>query len=80
MLYKKKLNKMDFENFDVARICATCKNASPLHTIDDYICPQKGLVSSDYVCRHYDYNRLLKRPPKKRQLNMTHIRSENFDI
>jgi len=80
MLFKKKTNDSAFENFDAARICATCKHASPLHSVDDYMCKKRGLVSRDYVCRHYDYNRLLKRPPKKHQLNMSRINFEDFDI
>lgn len=80
MLFKKKTNKTDFENFDAAKICATCKHALPLHSTDDYICHKKGLVSCNYVCRHYDYNRLLKRPPQKRQLNMSRIDSNDFNI
>lgn len=80
MLFKKKINKTNFENFDAAIICATCKYASPLHATDDYICHKKGLVSFNYACRHYDYNRLLKRPPKKRQLNMSRVDSNDFNI
>lgn len=80
MLFIKKTNKTDSDNFDAARICATCKYASLLHATDDYMCPKKGFVPYDYACRHYDYNRLLKRPPKKRQLNMSRIDSSDFNI
>ena len=80
MLFKKKINKKEFENFDAAQVCATCKYASPLHSTDDYICKKKGLVANNFACRHYDYNRLLKRPPHKHQLNMSHIDSNDFNI
>ena len=44
----------------VTQICATCKWATPIHTMDDVICSKKGIVKSEHCCKHYEYNRLLK--------------------
>ena len=41
---------------------------------------KKGLVSRDFCCKHYEYNRLLKRPPKKRNLNTERFSAEDFEI
>ena len=80
MLFKKKGNIYS-EITEVSQICATCKFASPLHAIDDdYMCKKKGLVSRDFCCKHYEYNRLLKRPPKKRNLNTERFSAEDFEI
>lgn len=79
MLSKKKRGIFS-EVTDVSRICATCKFASPLRAVDDFMCTKKGLVSRDYSCKHYDYNRLMKRPPKKRNLNTERFAPEDFEI
>ncbi len=85
MLFKKKQPKQPqrglySEVTDVSKICATCKFASALHSVDDYMCSKNGLVSSNYTCKYYDYNRLMKRPPKKRELNTKRFTAEDFSI
>ncbi len=79
MFFKKKRGIFS-EVTDVSQICATCKFASPLCATDDLMCAKKGLVSSDYTCKHYDYNRLMKRPPKKRNLATDRFSPEDFEI
>lgn len=79
-MFSKKNRSIFSEVSDISKICATCKFASPLHAVDDYMCVKKGLVSRDYSCKHYDYNRLMKRPPKKRKLNTEQLNPEDFEI
>ena len=64
----------------VTQICATCKWAKPFHAVDYVICSKKGLVESGFLCKKYEYNRLLKRPPKKRSVNDGRFSAEDFDI
>ena len=63
----------------VTQICATCKWASPFQTIDFVICSKKGLVNSDFVCKNYEYNRLLKKSSKKRSIKKE-FSAEDFSI
>lgn len=64
----------------VTQICATCKWASPFSTVEYVICSKKGLVNADFICKKYEYNRLLKRPPKKRNANENRFTAEDFGI
>ncbi len=79
MIFKKKRGLFS-KVTDVSKICATCKFASPLCTTDDMICSKKGLVTSNFTCKHYDYNRLMKRPPKKRNIATDKFSAEDFEI
>ncbi len=79
MIFKKKRGIFS-EVTDVSKICATCKFASPLCATDDLMCKKKGLVASNYICRHYDYNRLMKRPSRKRNLSTDKYSAEDFEI
>ena len=79
MIFKKKRGLFS-EVTDVSKICATCKFASPLSVTKDMMCRKKGLVSADFTCKTYDYNRLLKRPPKKRILATDRFSAEDFEI
>lgn len=79
-MFLKKKRGLFSEVTDVSKICATCKFASSLHAVDDFMCCKKGLVSRDFTCKHYDYNRLMKRPPKKRKLNTDRFNPEDFEI
>lgn len=63
----------------VTQICATCKWAKPIHMMDDVICSKKGVVKADFCCKLYEYNRLLKRPNKKRRAK-TEFTAEDFSI
>lgn len=79
MFFKKEKRGLYSEVTDVIKNCSTCKYASPLHSVDDVMCSKKGLVSKKYCCKSYDYNRLMKRPPKKRQIK-TDFTAEDFSI
>ena len=63
----------------VTQICATCKWASPFQTVDYVVCSKKGLINSDYVCKHYEYNRLLKKNTKKKKMTRE-FSDEDFSI
>lgn len=54
------------DNIDAAKMCATCKFGRELLNAEDVVCQKHGIVSKKHCCKSYDYNRLLKRPPKKR--------------
>lgn len=64
----------------VAQICATCKWATPFNTVDYVICSKKGLVKSDFACKKYEYNRLLKRSVKRHNVNENRFSAEDFSI
>ena len=78
MFFKKKRGLFS-DNLEVSKKCATCKFGKQLLSSDDIICPKYGLVSENHICRHYDYNRLMKRPPKKRLLNSSFVK-DDFSI
>ena len=65
---------------EVTQICATCKWAAPFNTVEYVICSKKGLIKSDFVCKKYEYNRLLKRPSKKHNLCKNRFTAEDFSI
>jgi hypothetical protein len=65
---------------EVTQNCATCKWAIPFTTVDYVICSKKKLVKADYVCKKYEYNRLLKHPKKRRNLTGKHFTAEDFSI
>ncbi len=79
MIFKKKRSIFS-EVTGISKTCATCKFATVLCSTDDIICQKKGLVSPDFNCKHYDYNRLLKRPPKRRNLATERFSAEDFEI
>lgn len=79
MLFKKKRGIFS-DLQDVSKICATCKFSSSMHAVDDLMCSKKGVVSPDFTCKHYDFNRLMKRPPKKHTLNTDKFSPEDFEI
>lgn len=56
---------------EVAEVCATCKFASALHSSDALFCSKKGPVNPEYSCKKYEYNFFLKRPQKKRNLDIS---------
>ena len=63
----------------VTQICETCKWATPIKTMNDVICSKRGIVKADFCCKLYEYNRLLKRPNKKRRAK-TEFTAEDFSI
>lgn len=79
MIFKKKRGIFS-DNVDVSKICATCRFASPLYSTEDFMCSKKGLVSAEASCKRYEYNRLMKRPPKKHNLNTDRFSPEDFEI
>ena len=80
MLFKKRRKVFSDEVLDVSKICTTCKFASRLNAVEDLMCSKKGVVSPNFSCKHYYYNRLMKRPPKKRSLNSNRYSAEDFEI
>ncbi len=78
-MFKKKFNLYS-NNLDVSKNCATCKFGKPLINTDDIMCQKKGLVSAKHICKKYDYNRLLKRPPKKRSVNISKLDENDYSI
>lgn len=64
----------------VTQICATCKWATPFQTVEYVICSKKGLVNADHICKKYEYNRLLKKPPRKRNVNEGRFSADDFSI
>lgn len=79
MLFNKKRGLYS-ENPDVSKICATCKFGKPLSTVADVMCEKYGLVSQNHTCRHYDYNRLMKRPSRKRTVKSSDFDKNDFSI
>ena len=80
MFFKKKRKIMSSESEEISKICATCKFATPMNAVDDFLCSKKGLVSPDYSCKKYFLNHLVKRPPKKRTLNTSRLSPKDFEI
>ena len=78
-MFKKK-RSIYSENLDVSKNCSTCKFGRQLTSVDDVMCEKSGLVSSKHICRHYDYNRLLKRPPKRRRIKDNSFDEKDFSI
>ena len=65
---------------DLIRKCETCAFAIKLDYFDDCLCSKYGAVDPDYLCKKYKINRFLKRPPKKRELNISRYSAEDFSI
>ena len=80
MLFKKKRKILSKEDNEISKICATCKFATSMHSVDDLMCSKKGLVAPDFSCKHYYLNHLIKRPPRKRILNTSKFSPEDFEI
>lgn len=78
MLFKKK-GSIYSNSVDAAKICATCKFGRELLNAEDVVCQKHGIVSKKHCCKSYDYNRLLKRPPKKRKTDSS-FSQEDFSI
>ena len=78
MSFKKK-NGLFSDSLEITKKCGTCKFAKTLLSSEDIICQKHGLVSENHICRHYDYNRLMKRPPKKRIINSS-FSKDDFSI
>lgn len=55
---------------EVSEVCATCKYASSLHSSEALFCSKKGPVNPEYSCKKYEYNFFIKRPPKRRNLEL----------
>lgn len=55
---------------EVAEVCATCRYASSMHSSEALLCSKKGPVSPEYSCKKYEYNLFMKRPQKRRNLEL----------
>lgn len=78
-MFKKKFGLYS-ENLNVSKNCATCKFGRQLASVDDVICEKSGLVSAKHICKHYDYNRLMKRPGKKHTIGNKSFSENDFSI
>ncbi len=56
----------------IERACAFCEFGTPIpntaRECADVICPKKGIVSEDSVCRKFRYDPLKRNPKEKRPL------------
>lgn len=68
------------DNPDVTEKCETCAFAVGLEYSGDFLCSKYGAVPPDYLCKKYKINRFLKRPPKKRGLDISRYSSDDFSI
>ncbi len=80
MFFKKKRKVLSDKIDDVSIICATCKFATRLHSSEDFMCSKKGLVPPNFSCRHYAFNHLISRPPRKRNLSTNKLSAKDFEI
>lgn len=57
---------------DIERFCAFCELGTPVPAPDgadfDVICPKKGVVRADFVCRRFRYDPLKRNPREKPSL------------
>lgn len=53
----------------IRKMCSYCQHGTKIPAGEDVICPYKGLVSYDYVCRKYLYDptRRIRKRTKKMQ-------------
>lgn len=50
----------------IERFCAFCEYATPIPGGDgDVVCPKKGVVHADFVCRKFRYDPLKRNPKEK---------------
>lgn len=55
----------------IERFCAFCEYGTPVPGADggdDVVCPKKGVVRADYVCRKFRYDPLKRNPKEKPRL------------
>lgn len=64
---------------EVTEICATCKYASSMHSSEALLCSKKGPVNPEYSCKKYEYNLFMKRPQKRRNLELN-LNPEDLSI
>ena len=65
---------------DQIPMCCNCKRARPVPLSNDVLCQLSGVVAEDYLCKKYEYNIFLKRPKRKRGLNVDDYSEEDFAI
>ncbi len=63
-----RFTKAQKETLDIQEICAFCEHASPLRSTDEMLCRIHGVVTIEYSCRHFRYDLLKRKPPKKASL------------
>ena len=68
------------DNPDLIEKCETCAYAILLEYSKDCLCSKFGPVPPEYICKKYRINRFLRRPPKKRELNISRYSEDDFSI
>jgi hypothetical protein len=68
------------DNPDLIEKCETCAYAITLKYSKDCLCSKFGPVSPEYKCKKYRINRFLRRPPKKREINISRYSQDDFSI
>ncbi|MBE7012144.1 MAG: hypothetical protein E7415_05675 [Ruminococcaceae bacterium] len=79
---KKDINERGLfnDNPDLIEKCETCAYAVMLEYTKECLCSKFGPVSPEYKCKKYRINRFLRRPPKKRELNISRYAEDDFSI
>lgn len=54
------------DKYEITKCCVYCEKSTLLAGEEYVLCPRKGVVSQNYVCRRFLYDPL-KRIPKKPQ-------------
>lgn len=65
---------------DQIPMCCNCKRGRLIPLTTDVICPIKGVVSANYLCRKYSFNFFLKKPKRKRYINTEEFDFDDFSI
>lgn len=66
------------DNPDLIEKCETCAYAVPLGYTKEFLCSKFGPVPPECRCKKYRINRFLKRPPKKREINISRYSNDDF--
>lgn len=57
--------------------CGYCQWATPLDG-EQMMCVKKGIVTCAGSCRRFQYDPLMRTPPKPVSINFEHLRDEDF--
>lgn len=68
------------ENPDLIEKCETCAFAIVMEYSGDCLCSKFGAVSPEHKCKKYKINRFLRKPKKKREIDMSRYSAEDFSI
>ncbi len=61
-------------------MCCNCKRGRNIPLTEEVICPIKGVVSSNYSCKKYEYNLFLIKSKRKRKINPDEFTYSDFSI